>query len=56
MRSKQPDRVVPNNPPRRLYQDIPTEAAKIQARMAGRPKKAAADAVPETPAPEKTKG
>ena len=56
MRSKQPDRVIPNNPPRRLYQDIPTEAAKIQARMAGRTKKAGADVAPETPTPEKSKG
>ena len=54
MRSKQPDRVTPHNPPRRLYQDIPDAAAKIQAKLAALPKKTEAEAT-ETEAAKPTK-
>ena len=57
MRSKQPDRVTAHNPPKRLYQDIPSEAAKHEARTATRVKKASPAAEPDavTPAVKKKK-
>ena len=53
MRTIQPNQSSWNTPSKRPKQDIPSEAARIQARLAGR-KKTLAEAKAAEPKPEKT--